>query len=183
MRQRLLSGSEGGRLGALLCVVLLFGGGGASGAVEVGREGLVTDLQRAKTYLAAGDFRRALDACRQEVNARPSVEAYVYLTYVYQALDAYVEFLAKSDQWVSLEHLYLNLVTGKPEDLVDAPDVLSRIAKELIQSGARQQADIAAELATRLDSAAVARLWSQQTAWRKVKPDGWWFGIPPEWSW
>ncbi len=161
----------------LICTIGAKDGWGSAG------EGQFTDLQRAKVYLAAGDFRRALDACRQEVNARPSVEAYVYLTYVYQALDAYVEFLAKSDQWVSLEHLYLNLVTGKPEDLVDAPDVLSRIAKELIQSGARQQADIAAELATRLDSAAVARMWPQQTVWRKAKPDGWWFGIPPEWSW
>lgn len=183
MRQRLLSSSGGGRLAAFVCLVLLFCGSGAIDARGAGQDGHFTDLQRAKIYLAAGDFRRAIDACRHEVDARPSVEAYLYLTYVYQALDAYVEFLARTDQWVPLEHLYLGLVTGKPEDLVDSPDVLSRIAKELIQSGARQQADIAAELATRLDSVAVARLWPQQTAWRKSKPDGWWFGIPPEWSW
>lgn len=183
MRRRLLPCWERERLVALLCLAALFFWSGATGAWGAGRDGLLPNLQRAKVYLAAGDFRRAVDACRQEVDARPSVEAYLYLTYVYQALDAYVESLAKADQWVPLEHLYLSLVTGKSEDLVDAPDVLSRIAKELMQSGARQQADIAAELATRLDSVAVARIWPQQTAWRKSKPDGWWFGIPPEWSW
>lgn len=150
---------------------------GASGEVQF------TDLQRAKVYLAAGDFRRAIDACRHEVDARPTAEAYLYLTYVYQALDAYVESLAKADQWVALEHLYLSFVTGKPEDLVDAPDVLTRIAKELMQSGARQQADVTAAMANRLDPAIVSLLWPQQTAWRRAKPDGWWFGIPSEWQW
>ncbi|HMU53940.1 MAG TPA: hypothetical protein PKA61_02985 [Nitrospira sp.] len=183
MRQKVLSGSGCKRLVALLCLAVLLSWSGANGAWGGGQDSPFPDLHRAKIYLAAGDFRRAIEACRQEVDARPSVEAYLYLTYVYQALDAYVESLAKADQWVPLEHLYLSLVTGKPEDLVDSPDVLSRIAKELIQSGARQQADIAAESATRLDSAAVARIWPQQTAWRKSKPDGWWFGIPSEWSW
>jgi hypothetical protein len=150
-----------------------------AGQTEAG----MSDLQRAKVYLAAGDFRRAIEACRREVDSRPSAEAYLYLTYVYQGLDAYVESLAKADQWVVLEHLYLSLVTGKPEDLVDSPDVLTRIAKELIQSGARQQSDIAAAMAARLDPAVVSLVWPQQTAWRKAKPDGWWFGIPPEWQW
>ncbi|HEY6083777.1 MAG TPA: hypothetical protein VIU63_00185 [Nitrospira sp.] len=143
----------------------------------------MTDLHRAKVYLAAADFRRAIDACRHEIDARPSAEAYLYLTYVYQALDAYVESLAKADRWVALDHLYLSLVTGKPEDLVDSPDALSRIAKELMQSGARQQADVAAGMAARLDPAIVSVVWPQQTAWRKANPDGWWFGIPPEWPW
>jgi len=142
-----------------------------------------TNLQRAKLFLAAGDFRRAVEACRQEVQEHPSAESYLYLTYVYHALDAYVESLAKTDQWVALEHLYLNLISGAPEDLVDPPNVLARIAKEMIQSGAHQQADVAAELATRLDPSVVARVWPQQAAWRKIKPDGWWFTIPPEWAW
>jgi len=142
-----------------------------------------TNLQRAKVFLAAGDYRRAVEACRLEVQARPSVESYLYLTYVYQALDAYVESLAKADQWVAMEHLYLNLVSGGAEELVDPSNVLARIAKEMIQSSAQQQADVAAEQATRVDRSAVARIWPQQTAWRKSKPDGWWLGIPPEWTW
>lgn len=142
-----------------------------------------TNLQRAKIFLAAGDFRRAVEACRQEVQERPSAESYLYLTYVYQALDAYVESLAKTDQWVAMEHLYLNLTSGAPEDLVDPQNVLARMAKEMIQSSAHQQADVTAELATRLDAAVVARVWPQQTAWRKINPNGWWFAVPPEWAW
>jgi len=94
-----------------------------------------------------------------------------------------VESLAKADQWVAMEHLYLNLVSGGAEELVDPSNVLARIAKEMIQSSAQQQADVAAEQATRVDRSAVARIWPQQTAWRKSKPDGWWLGIPPEWTW
>lgn len=142
-----------------------------------------TNLQRARIFLAAGDYRRAVEACRQEVQEHPSAESYLYLTYVYQALDAYVESLAKMDQWVAMEHLYLNLTSGSPEDLVDPPNVLARIAKEMIQSAAQQQADVTAELATRLDAAIVARVWPQQTAWRKINPNGWWFAPPPEWAW
>lgn len=141
------------------------------------------NLQRAKMFLAAGDFRRAVEACRQEVQEHPSAEHYLYLTYVYQALDAYIESLARADQWVAMEHLYLNLTSGGPEELLDPPNVLARMAKEMIQAAARQQADVTAELATRLDPAVVARVWPQQTAWRKLKPDGWWFTVPPDWQW
>ena len=142
-----------------------------------------TYLQRAKIFLAAGDFRRAVDACRQEVQEHPSARSYLYLTYVYQALDAYVEALAKSDQWVAMEHLSLNLSSGGPEELLDPPNVLARMAKEMIQASARQQSDVTAELATRLDPSVVTMVWPQQTAWRKAKPDGWWLGVPPEWPW
>ena len=142
-----------------------------------------THLQRAKIFLAAGDFRRAVEACRQEVHEHPSARSYLYLTYVYQALDAYVESLAKADQWVAMEHVYLNLSSGGPEELLDPPSVLARMAKEMIQGAARQQADVTAELATRLDPAVVTVLWPQQTAWRKAKAEGWWFTVPPEWSW
>lgn len=142
-----------------------------------------SNLQRAKVFLAAGDFRRAVEACRKEVQEFPRAESYLYLTYVYHALDAYVESLAKADRWVELEHLYLNLISGDPETLVDPSNVLVRIEKELIQSAARQQSDVTAELASRLDNSAVRRLWPQQTAWRKSNPDGWWFAVPPEWPW
>lgn len=141
------------------------------------------NLQRAKVFLAAGDFRRAIEACQRDVVEHPSVERYVYLTYVYQALESYVEFLARTDQWVQVEHLYLNLVSSRPEDLVDPPDVLARIAKEVIQSAAQKQADLTAAMASRLDDALVKRLWTQQTAWRKAHAESWWFGVPPEWRW
>ena len=142
-----------------------------------------SNLQRAKIFLAAGDFRHAIEACRQEVQEHPGAESYLYLTYVYQALGAYVEFLARADRWVAMEHVYLNLTSGTPEDLVDPPNVLARMAKEMIQESVRQQADVTAELATRLDSSKVSHLWPQQNAWRRARPDDWWFSIPPEWSW
>lgn len=156
----------------------------AAGCVSApGGDSRLTNLQRAKVFLAAADYRRAVEACRQEVADRPSAEAYSYLTYVYQALDAYVQSLANTDQWVSMELLYLNLATGRPEDLTDPPDVLARIAKEIIQQAAQRQSDVAAAMATRLDQAATERVWAQQAAWRKSKPVGWWLGIPPEWMW
>jgi hypothetical protein len=148
-----------------------------------GAEPHPSHLQRAKVFLAAADYRRAVEACRQEVMEHPSAEAYTYLTYVYRALDAYADSLAKTDQWVAMELLYVNLATGKLEDLVDPPDVLARIAKEMIQQAAQKQADVTAALAMRLDQAATARVWAQQVAWRKSKPDGWWLGVPPEWMW
>lgn len=169
---------------AVVCCLLIgcvFEAGWAS--VFIGEEATGSNLQRAKVFLAAGDFRRAIETCQREIVEHPSADRYVYLTYVYQALDAYAEFLAKTDQWVQVEHVYLNLVSSRPEDLVDPPDVLARIAKEVIQSAAQKQADIAAAMATRLDDALVKRLWIQQTVWRKTHPESWWFGVPPEWRW
>jgi hypothetical protein len=165
------------------CSLAMFVWLAGCGAVAPATTAAPTHLQRAKIFLAAADFRRAVDACRQEVQEHPSARTYLYLTYVYQALDAYVESLAKADQWVSMEHLSLNLSSGGPEELLDPPNVLARMAKEMIQASARQQADVTAEHATRLDSSVVAVVWPQQTAWRKAKPDGWWLGVPPEWPW
>lgn len=140
-------------------------------------------LRRAKIYLAAGDYRRALEACQREVDEAPSAQSYVYLTYVLQAIDGYLEHLSKADRWVQVEHLFLNLAMRRPEDLVDPPEALARIAKEIIQESARRQSDIAAAMAARLDEATVAQLWKQQTAWRKAKPESWWAGVPEEWGW
>lgn len=140
-------------------------------------------LHRAKVFLAAGDYKRAIEACQREVDAHPSAESYVYLTYVYHALDGYLEHLAKTDRWMAVEHLFLNLATGRPEDLVDPPDVLARIAKEIIQNAAQRQSDISAAMAARLDKAVTERLWKQQTAWRETRPDDWWFGVPDGWGW
>ena len=140
-------------------------------------------LKRAKVFLAAGDYRRALDACLREVWASPSVESYVYLTYVYHAIDGYLEHLAKSDRWVDVQHLYLNLAARGAEDLIDPPSVLTRMAKEIMQGAVREQSDVTAAMATRLDKEATERLWKQQSAWRAARPDGWWAGVPESWGW
>lgn len=145
--------------------------------------GLPSNLERAKVFLAAADYRRAIEACRQEILEHPSASSYVYLTYVHQALDAYVDSLARADHWVLVEQLALSLSPGRPEELLDSPDVLARIAKELIQEAARKQSDVTAAMATRLDARAVAVLWTQQKRWREAQPEGWWLGIPPEWTW
>ncbi len=142
-----------------------------------------TNLQRAKIFLAAGDFRLAIRACTQEVEHAPSVESYVFLTYLYHALDGYLESLSQQDHWVQVEHLYLNLAGRGIDDLIDPPEVLARIAKEIIQGGARRQADVTAKLAARLNTQRVNQLWEQQTRWRKVRPNDWWFGVPDEWKW
>jgi hypothetical protein len=140
-------------------------------------------LVRATTFLAAADYRRAIDSCQQELAERPSAAAYVYVTYVYQALDAYVEALAQADRWVLVEQLARSLGSQRPEELLEQPDVLARIAKELIQDAARRQADVAAGMAARLDAEQTNKLWGQQTRWREQHRDGWWLGVPSEWEW
>ena len=140
-------------------------------------------LQRATVFLNAGDYRQAVEACQAEVREAPSVRSYVFLTYVYHALNGYLEHLASTDQWVRVEQLYLNLVAGRPEDLVDPPDVLARIAKELIQQAVQRQADMTAAMAARLDEALVKQLWQEQASWRKSRPADWWSGAPPQWQW
>ena len=143
----------------------------------------LSPLQRAKIFLQAADYRRAIEACQEEVRVHPSAAAYVYLTYVYLALDQYLDHLAKTDQWVTVELVYLNLASGRPEDLTDPPDVLARIAKEVVQQALQRQSDIAAAMAKRLDETGTRELWKQQTAWRQAKPTDWWFGVPAEWGW
>lgn len=140
-------------------------------------------LRRARIFLAAGDYRRALEACQREVDEAPSAESYVYLTYVYQTIDGYLEHLSKTDRWVAVEQLYVNLATRGAEDLLDPPDVLARIAKEIIQGAVQKQSDVSAAMAAKLDEKTVARLWQQQTVWRKARPDSWWAGVPDGWGW
>ena len=140
-------------------------------------------LARAAVFLRAGDYRQALEACQEEVKQAPSARSYIYLTYAYHALDGYLQHLANTDQWVRVEQLYVNLSTGRVEDLLDPPDVLARIAKEVIQQAVQRQADVTAAMAARLDESLVKRLWQEQTAWRQARPDDWWSGAPPEWQW
>lgn len=166
-------------LGGILFMVSLGCGTLGSGADH----GMPSNLQRARVFLAGADYRRAIEACQKEVTEHPSATSYVYLTYVYQALDAYLDYLARTDRWVLVEQLALSLSPGRPEDLHDSPDVLARIAKELIQQSSRKQSDATAAMAARLDEHAVNALWTQQKKWRELQPDGWWFGVPIEWGW
>jgi hypothetical protein len=140
-------------------------------------------MSRAKVFLAAGDYRHALQACELMIQERPSAAGYVYLTYVYQAIDGYLEHLAKTDQWILVDQLYFNLAYRDPQDLVDPPGGMARMAKEMIQTSVRQQADVSAAMATRLDKSATEQLWQQQTAWRQSNPDRWWAGAPAGWDW
>ena len=143
----------------------------------------MSHLERAAVFLKAGDYRQALEACQVEVKDAPSARSYVYLTYAYHALDGYLQHLANTDQWVRVEQLYVNLSMGRIEDLLDPPDVLARIAKEVIQQAVQRQADVTAAMAARLDESLVKRLWEEQTAWRQARPDDWWSGAPPQWQW
>lgn len=140
-------------------------------------------LTRAKVYLVAGDYRRAVEACQRNIDLNPSVEAYVYLAYVYQALDGYLGALVKEEDYVKVEQLALNLTAREIIDLIDPPNVMARMAQELIHEGIRQQFDLTAAMANRLSRRRTDELWSQQTLWREARPDSWWAGVPDAWKW
>ena len=140
-------------------------------------------LARAKVYLAAGDYRRAVEACQMNIDQSPSVESYVYLIYVYHALDGYLESLAKRDEWVKVGQLSLSMVNRGTMDLVDPPDMLARMAKEILHEGIRQQYDVVAGMANRLDETRADELWLEVRAWEKSRPDNWWAGVPESWQW
>jgi len=141
----------------------------------------IAGVEKTRLYLLAGDYRRALETCEQAIQEHPSVEAYVRLTYVYQAIDAYLEQLSKDESWMAVEHLYLNLAYRHTEDLVDPPGGLARMAKEMIQTSVRQQSDVSAAMAVRLNKAASDRLWQEQTQWRLAHPTTWWQAFPDAW--
>ena len=140
-------------------------------------------LHHAKVYVKAGDYRRAVEACQRYIDVNPSVEAYVYLAYVYETIEGYLKALAKEDEWAKVHHLSLNLTSRDTFDLIDPPDVLPRMVRELIGEGVRQQFDVTSSMANRLDRARTEELWAQQTAWRKAQPDQWWAGVPEAWGW
>lgn len=132
-------------------------------------------------YLAAGDYRRALELSHRNIDAAPSAASYIYLTYVYHAIDAYLEHLSQEEQWTAVEHLYLNLAYRDTDDLVDPPGGLARMAKEMIQTSVRQQSDVSAAMAGRLDRVESDRLWMEQARWRTAHPKTWWQGVPERW--
>jgi hypothetical protein len=138
-------------------------------------------LAKVNLYLTAGDYRRALEVCQRTIDEAPSAASYIYLTYVYHAIDAYLEHLAKEERWMAVEHLYLNLASRSTEDLVDPPGGLARMAKEMIQLSVRQQSDVSAAMAGRLDKAQTEQLWLEQTGWRSANPHTWWERLPSAW--
>ena len=140
-------------------------------------------LNKAKIYLMAGDYRRAVEACHLYLDDHPSVEGYVYLAYVYQTIEGYLEALTKKDEWVKVHHLSLNLTSRTILDIIDPPDVLPRMAREVMGEGLRQQFDVTASIANRLDRSRTEELWAQQTDWRNKHPDRWWAGVPEAWGW
>jgi len=138
-------------------------------------------LAHVNVFLQAGDYRRAVEACQRNIDDDPTVEAYVYLAYVYQAIDGYLAYLAKQEDYVRVGQLSLSLTTREMIDLIDPPNVMARMAQELIHEGLRQQFDITASMANRLDRARTDELWMQQAAWRDSHPDSWWAGVPDVW--
>ena len=138
-------------------------------------------VERTGLFLMAGDYRRALEACEQAIQERPSAEAYLQLTYVYQAIDAYLDQLSRDESWMAVEQLYLNLAYRHTEDLVDPPGGLARMAKEMIQTSVRQQSDVSAAMAVRLNKATADRLWPEQAQWRHTHPTEWWRAFPDSW--
>ena len=106
---------------------------------------------------------------------------YLHLAYVYQAIDAYLEQLSQDESWMAVEQLYLNLAYRHTEDLVDPPGGLARMAKEMIQTSVRQQSDLSAAMAVRLNKAESDRLWQEQTQWRVASRSTWWRALPDSW--
>ncbi|MFO0731516.1 MAG: hypothetical protein U0231_07025 [Nitrospiraceae bacterium] len=165
--------------GAMLIASLSTGSVLAAGPAEPGDQAI--DLTKVGVFLAAADYRRAVEACQREIESHPSVEAYLHLTYVYHSIDAYLQVLAKAERWNDVEQLYLNLAHHEVQDLVDPPGGLARMAKEMIQTSVRQQGDLSAAMATRLNRTVTEQRWAQQTAWRQARPDDWWSAIPEAW--
>ncbi len=138
-------------------------------------------VEKMRVYLMAGDYRRALELCERTIQEMPSAEAYLHLTYVYQAIDAYLEQLSRDESWMAVEQLHLNLAYRHTEDLVDPPGGLTRMAKEMIQTSVRQQSDVNAAMAVRLNKTESDRLWQEQAQWRKAHPASWWRALPDSW--
>ena len=142
----------------------------------------ISNMTKLDLYLAAADYRRALELLQRQIDDVPSAASYVHLTYVYQAIDAYLEHLSREERWTAVEQLHLNLTYHDTGDLVDPPGGLARMAKEMIQTSVRQQSDVSAAMAARLDKAESDRLWTEQKQWRTGNPTAWWLGVPPPWK-
>jgi hypothetical protein len=58
-----------------------------------------------------------------------------------------------------------------------------RVLRKSLSRRPCKETDVTTALVMRLNSAAVARIWAQQTWWRNMRPDGWWCGVQPDWPW
>jgi hypothetical protein len=169
-------------MGIVIGIYLIFGTGQAvADQHDASSPARHHPLKKVSTYMTAGDYRRALEECQRSLESEPSARRYVHLTYVYQAIDAYLAVLDRTEQWMAVEQLYLNLAYREAQDLIDPPGGLARMAKETIQVSVRQQGDVTAAMATRLNRDETGRLWAQQARWRTDHPDDWWFSIPDVW--
>ncbi len=169
--------------GILVAILGVCSGQTVYGAQRIQEALSASHLQRAKVYVEAGDYRRAVEACQEYLDENPSVEGYVYLAYVYEAIDGYLAALQKKDDWVKVGQVSLNLTSRELLDIIDPPNVMPRMAREMIHEGLRQQFDITSTMANRLDKKRTEKMWVQQTAWREARPDNWWAGVPEEWDW
>ena len=168
-------------IGALGLIAILVAGSTVAAYGQATSVTGASGIEKTKLYLMAGDYRRALELCERTIQERPSVEAYLHLTYVYQAIDAYLEQLSQDESWMAVEQLYLNLAYRHTEDLVDPPGGLARMAKEMIQTSVRQQSDVSAAMAVRLNKVESDRLWQEQAQWRKAHPTTWWGTLQDSW--
>ena len=169
-------------IGALGLIAVLAVGWTVEGHGQATMVSRASHVEKTNVYLMAGDYRRALEVCERAIQEMPSVEAYLHLTYVYQAIDAYLQQLSQDESWMAVEQLYLNLAYRHTEDLVDPPGGLARMAKEMIQTSVRQQSDVSAAMAVRLDKAESDRIWQEQAQWRKAHPTTWWRAFPDVWG-
>lgn len=170
------------RLTILIGAVLFFTNNLSHSEPGRGQSSLaVPTMTKLQLYLTAGDYRRALELLQRQIDDLPSAASYVHLTYVYQAIDAYLEHLSQEERWTAVEQLHLNLAYRATEDLVDPPGGLARMAKEMIQTSVRQQSDVSAVMANRLDKAESDRLWQEQAQWRTANPKTWWQEVPKVW--
>ncbi|MCA9472980.1 MAG: hypothetical protein MRJ96_16160 [Nitrospirales bacterium] len=168
---------------ACMAWALPFSGQTGYAAKRIQKALSTSHLHRAKVYLKAGDYRRAVEACQKYLDDYPSVAGYVYLAYVYEAIEGHLSALQKKDDWVKVGQIALNLTTRKLLDIIDPPNVMPRMAREMIHEGLRQQFDIASAMANRLDQERTTEMWAQQMRWREAHPDDWWTGVPEEWDW
>jgi hypothetical protein len=89
--------------------------------------------------------------------------------------------LARANQCAPVWHLCLNLAAGRTENLVDSPDVIARITKELISSAVQgNRCDGGVGNASEFCGCG-AYMGSENRVAEHA--DGWWCGVRPDWPW
>ena len=91
--------------------------------------------------------------------------------------------LAQQVNWGDVGRVAMSMVNRGTLDLVDPQDMLSRMAKEILKEGIRQQFDIVAGTANRLNKPRADEMWLERKAWQEAHPHDWWTGVPESWNW